>query len=138
MMLKRNAPKAKSPGLLGRLRMTGAALVAAVSTATLVVGCLDRPVVKQSPHTSNVFVAEMEGDGLLFPLVDQVVECRNNKLLWAGTLDEWENELDDDDDSDGLDNRGRLEALSHCYTVIVKPAAESNVTLPKVAASGVP
>jgi hypothetical protein len=75
--------------------------------------------------TDNVFVAEMEGDGLLFPLVDQVVECRNNKLLWAGTLDEWENELDDDDDSDGLDNRGRLEALSHCYTVIVKPAGQS-------------
>jgi hypothetical protein len=75
--------------------------------------------------TDNVFVAEREGDGLLFPLVDQVVECRNNKLLWAGTLDEWENELDDDDDSDGLDNRGRLAALSHCYTVIVKPAGQT-------------
>jgi hypothetical protein len=75
--------------------------------------------------TDNVFVAELKGDGLLFPLVDQVVECRNNKLLWAGTLDAFEDELDDDDDSDGLDNRGRLAALSNCFTVIVKPAGQS-------------
>ena len=74
--------------------------------------------------TDNVFLADT-GGGLLFPLVDQVVECRNNKLLWAGTAEAWERALDDGADSDGLDERGRLAALSHCYTVIVRPAAQS-------------
>jgi hypothetical protein len=74
--------------------------------------------------TDNVFVAETPG-GLLFPLVDQVLECRNNRLLWLGTAEAWEKALDGDDDSDGLDNRGRLAALSHCYTVVLRPAAQS-------------
>jgi len=59
MMLKSREPKVKSNGLMGRLRVAGAGLVAAATAATLVVGCLDRPVVKQSPRTSNVFVAEI-------------------------------------------------------------------------------
>ena len=75
--------------------------------------------------TDNVFVAETPGDGLIFPLVDEVVECRNNKLLWVGTLADWDNELNSDSDSDGLDSRGRMNALSYCYTVIVKPASQS-------------
>jgi hypothetical protein len=76
--------------------------------------------------TDSVFVGEkMAEGGLLFPLVDQLVECRNNKLLWAGTLSDWEAALDKGDDSDGLDNRGRMAALSHCYTVIVKPASQT-------------
>jgi hypothetical protein len=74
--------------------------------------------------TDSVFVAETPG-GLLFPLVDQVVECRNNTLLWAGTPAAWERALDHDHDSDGLDNRGRLAALSHCYKVVLRPAAQS-------------
>jgi len=76
--------------------------------------------------TDSVFVAEKLAEGMtLFPLVDQLVECRNNKLLWAGTLANYEAALDKADDSDGLDNRGRMEALSYCYTVIVKPAGQS-------------
>jgi hypothetical protein len=76
--------------------------------------------------TDSVFVAEkMAEGGPLFPLVDQLVECRSNKLLWAGTLSDWEAALDKGDDSDGLDNRGRMAALSHCYTVIVKPASQT-------------
>jgi hypothetical protein len=78
--------------------------------------------------TDSVFVAEKLVGGLLFPLVDQLVECRNNKLLWAGTLADWDDALSDGDDSDGLDNRGRMAALSHCYTVIVKPASESKAS----------
>jgi hypothetical protein len=90
MMLKRNAPKAKSPGLLGRLRMTGAALVAAVSTATLVVGCLDRPVVKQSPHTSNVFVAEIRQTAvdkidLLF-MIDNSISMADKQAVLADAV----------------------------------------------------
>jgi len=76
--------------------------------------------------TDSVFVAEkMAEGGPLFPLVDQLVECRNNKLLWAGTPADWDDALSEADDSDGLDNRGRMEALSHCYMVIVKPAGQS-------------
>jgi hypothetical protein len=75
--------------------------------------------------TDNVFVAHRKTNGLLFPLVDQVIECRNNKLLWAGTARQWEDELGGHEDSDGLDARGRMEALSHCYTVIMKPAEQS-------------
>jgi hypothetical protein len=76
--------------------------------------------------TDSVFVGEKLAEGgPMFPLVDQLVECRNNKLLWAGTLSDWAAALDKGDDSDGLDNRGRMEALSYCYTVIVKPAGQS-------------
>jgi hypothetical protein len=71
--------------------------------------------------TDNRFLADT-ADGLLFPLVNQVVECSNNTLLWAGTIAAFEDELDDEDDSDGLDNRGRMQALRNCFTVIVKPA----------------
>jgi hypothetical protein len=74
--------------------------------------------------TDNVFVAHRKTNALLFPLVDQVIECRNNALLWAGTTEQWEKELGDHDDSDGLDARGRMQALSHCYTVIVKPPGQ--------------
>jgi hypothetical protein len=74
--------------------------------------------------TDNVFLAD-NADGLLFPLANQVVECRNNKFLWAGTVASFEDELDDEDDSDGLTNRGRMEALANCFTVIVKPASQT-------------
>jgi hypothetical protein len=75
--------------------------------------------------TDNVFVAHRKTNGLLFPLVDQVIECRNNTLLWAGTTEQWEKELGAHSDSDGLDARGRMQALSHCYTVIVKASGQS-------------
>jgi hypothetical protein len=75
--------------------------------------------------TGNTFVVTDYAGGLLQPLADQVVECADNTLLWAGSqssFDEWidENGLD----SDGLTNAGRAEALSHCFTIVVKPDAE--------------
>jgi hypothetical protein len=75
--------------------------------------------------TQNVFVADRSADGQIFPLVDQVIECQGNKLLWAGSIDDWERQLGAAGGSDGLDRRGRMEALAHCYTVIVKPAGQS-------------
>jgi hypothetical protein len=76
--------------------------------------------------TDSVFVAEKLAEGMtLFPLVDQLIECRNNKLLWAGTTADFEDAMDWADDSDGLDNRGRMNALAYCYTVVVKPAGQS-------------
>jgi hypothetical protein len=74
--------------------------------------------------TDNVFLADRAAIGLLFPPVEQVIECRNNRLLWAGTPEAWEAALGRGRGSDGLDERGRLEALSHCYTVVRKPTGQ--------------
>ena len=66
------------------------------------------------------------GGGLLLPLVDQVLECADNTLLWAGSpssLDDWLG--DDGIDSDGLTPAGRLAALSYCFTLLVKPDTQS-------------
>jgi hypothetical protein len=46
-------------------------------------------------------------------------------MLWQGTQADWEDMLSDGDSSDGATNGERLAALSHCYTVIVKPASQS-------------
>lgn len=76
--------------------------------------------------TGNTFVVTDYGGGLLLPLVDQVLECTDNTLLWAGSqssLDAW---LGSDElDSDGLTPAGRLAALSDCFTLLVKPDAQS-------------
>ncbi|HET7538966.1 MAG TPA: hypothetical protein VFK05_03815 [Polyangiaceae bacterium] len=59
MMLKRSTNESK-PGFSARLVRAGAAsLAAAGAMAALATGCLDRPVVKQSPTTSNVFVDQI-------------------------------------------------------------------------------
>jgi len=59
MMLKRSTTATK-PGAATRLVRAGlASLAAAGAVAALATGCLDRPVVKQSPKTSNVFVSQI-------------------------------------------------------------------------------
>jgi hypothetical protein len=56
MMLKRSTTKPK-PSVKARLVRAGmASLAAASAIAALATGCLDRPVVKAEPKTSNVFV----------------------------------------------------------------------------------
>jgi len=57
MMLKRSTTK---PSAAARLARAGlASLAAAGVAAALATGCLDRPVVKQAPKTSNVFVDQI-------------------------------------------------------------------------------
>jgi hypothetical protein len=76
--------------------------------------------------TGNTFVVTDYGGGLLLPLADQVLECADNTLLWAGSpssLDDWLG--DDEVDSDGLTPAGRLAALSYCFTLLVKPDTQS-------------
>jgi hypothetical protein len=78
--------------------------------------------------TGNVFFAgplAVKGS-VMFPIVTQTEECEDNLLFWNGSADDWEALLDDGDGyADKLDNRGRLEALAGCYTVVVKPANQS-------------
>jgi hypothetical protein len=74
--------------------------------------------------TDNVFVVDDPGSGqLLLPLADQVAECRNNRLLWAGTRGGYQAWLTDGGGQSDRkrNNLARLQALSHCYTVVVKP-----------------
>jgi hypothetical protein len=76
--------------------------------------------------TGNTFVVTDYGSGLLLPLADQVLECAGNTLLWAGSpsnVDDWLG--DDEVDSDGLTPAGRLAALSHCFTLIVRSDTET-------------
>jgi hypothetical protein len=59
MMLKRSTTKSQ-PSMTARLVRAGvASLAAASAVAALATGCLDRPVVKASPKTSNVFVDQI-------------------------------------------------------------------------------
>jgi hypothetical protein len=59
MMLKRSTTESK-PGAAARLVRAGlASLAAAGAVAALATGCLDRPVVRQQPSTSNVFVDQI-------------------------------------------------------------------------------
>ncbi|MEO6602915.1 MAG: hypothetical protein ABIQ16_23725 [Polyangiaceae bacterium] len=59
MMLKRSTTKPQ-PSVKARLVRAGvASLVAATAVAALATGCLDRPVVKAEPKTSNVFVDQI-------------------------------------------------------------------------------
>jgi hypothetical protein len=78
--------------------------------------------------TDNVFVMDDPGRGqLTLPLANQVAECRNNRLLWAGSAGAYRAWLaEDGEHSDGLrSNRARLKALGNCYAVVVKPARQS-------------
>jgi hypothetical protein len=81
--------------------------------------------------TDNVFVmGPVAGSGQVqFPLVGQTSECRNNTLLWQGTLAAYQDMLETGDSSDGATNGERLDWLNRtfngCYTVIVKPASQS-------------
>jgi hypothetical protein len=78
--------------------------------------------------TDNVFVLDDPGRGqLVLPLANQIAECRNNKLFWAGTRGAYQAWLTDGGGhTDGKrNNHARLQALSHCYTVVVKPKGQS-------------
>ncbi len=78
--------------------------------------------------TGNIFFAgPLAGKGaVLLPIVTQTEECAGNQLFWSGSLAAFEDVLDDGDGyPDQLTNRERLEALSDCYSVTVKPASES-------------
>jgi hypothetical protein len=76
--------------------------------------------------TGNTFVVTDYEGGLLLPLADQVLECADNALLWAGSVSSFEAWTEDTGlESDGLTNAGRAEALSHCFTFIVKPETQS-------------
>jgi hypothetical protein len=76
--------------------------------------------------TGNTFVVTDFGGGLILPLADQVLECADNVLLWAGTtasLDAWL--ADPELGSDGLTAAGRLAALSDCYQLVTRPDTQS-------------
>lgn len=78
--------------------------------------------------TGNVFFAgPLASDGaVMFPIVTQTEECADNQLFWSGSQAAWDDVLDDGDGyPDKLNNRERLAALEDCYTVTVKPAAQS-------------
>ena len=78
--------------------------------------------------TDNVFVMDDPGSGqLTLPLENQIAECRNNKLLWAGSVAGYQAWLADGGGlSDGMrTNRTRLGALSRCYAVVVKPNGQT-------------
>jgi hypothetical protein len=78
--------------------------------------------------TGNVFFAgplAVKGS-LMFPVVTQTEECADNLLFWSGSVEAWEEVLDDGGGyPDKLDNRERMEAFADCYAVIVKPASQS-------------
>jgi hypothetical protein len=87
MMLKRKAPTAKPGGFRSWLRVSGALLVSAVVATTLAAGCLNRPVAKQDPHTSNLFVAEIRQTAvdkidLLF-MIDNSISMADKQLILA-------------------------------------------------------
>jgi hypothetical protein len=81
--------------------------------------------------TDNVFLmGPVAGSGQVqFPPIGRTTECRNNVLLWQGTLAAYEDMLDTGDSSDAGSNGERLDWLNRsfngCYTVIVKPASQS-------------
>jgi hypothetical protein len=77
--------------------------------------------------TGNTFVVVDEISGsLVLPLVDQVLECADNTLLWAGSSSSWNGWIGDPElASDGFTNADRVELLSDCFTFIVKPDAQS-------------
>jgi hypothetical protein len=64
-----------------------------------------------------------------FPPVGRTTECRNNLLLWQGTMADYEDMLDTGDSSDAGSNGERLawlnRSFNNCYTVIVKPASQT-------------
>jgi hypothetical protein len=72
--------------------------------------------------TGNTFVVTDPGGGLLLPLANQLLECADNTVLWAASRASFDDWLGDDErGSDGLDNAGRVEALSGCFSFVLKP-----------------
>ncbi|MEN8182629.1 MAG: putative metal-binding motif-containing protein, partial [Myxococcota bacterium] len=78
--------------------------------------------------TGNTFVVTDYGGVGLLPLANQVLACADNALLWADSQSSFDTWIADPElDSDGLTSGGRANALSHCFTFIVKPDAQSQV-----------
>jgi len=77
----------------------------------------------------NRFLAfDAPAAGTLFPLVNRVVTCEENVLLFAGSEAEWQQALlggCDESDNDGLCDGERMLAFADCFTVITKPDAQS-------------
>jgi hypothetical protein len=95
MMLKRKAITGKPRS--GWLRSAGALLVAAATAVTLVAGCLDRPVVKQNPNTSNVYVAEIRQTAvdkidLLF-MIDNSISMADKQAILGDAVGSLANRL---------------------------------------------
>ena len=94
-MLKRKANPGKPRA--GWLRSAGALFVAAASAATLVAGCLDRPVVPQKPQTSNVYVAEIRQTAvdkidLLF-MIDNSISMADKQAILGDAVGSLANRL---------------------------------------------
>lgn len=77
----------------------------------------------------NRFLAfDAPSNGALFPLVDKVVGCSDNVLLFAGSEAEWQQALlggCDDDGNDGPCDGERMLALANCFSVVTKLDSES-------------
>ncbi len=91
MMLKRES-QSKPAGLHRWLRAAGASAAAAVGAAALMVGCLDRPVAKQTPQTNNVFVAEIRQTAvdkidLLF-MIDNSISMADKQVILGEAVPE--------------------------------------------------
>jgi hypothetical protein len=95
-------------------------------------------VIKDDPDVSPVFrftdnvflLGPVSGSGQVqFPFIGYTEECRNNTLLWQGSLSAYQDMLDEGESSDGATNGERLTWLNqrfpNCYSVIVKPASQS-------------
>jgi len=78
--------------------------------------------------SNNVFFAGPVANrgAVLLPIVTATEECEGNLLFWSGSPAAWDFALDGGDGHpDKMNNRERLEALDHCYTVTLKPEAQS-------------
>ncbi|MEP7049949.1 MAG: hypothetical protein ABJB12_06330 [Pseudomonadota bacterium] len=88
MMLKRSTTESK-PSFTARLVRAGVlSLVAASAVGALATGCLDRPVVKAKPTTSNLFVDQIVQTGvdkidLLFMIDNSVSMADKQEILKA-------------------------------------------------------
>lgn len=97
MMLKRSTTK-PTPSVKARLVRAGVASLAAASAiAALATGCLDRPVVKAEPKTSNVFVDQIvqtavDKIDLLF-MIDNSVSMADKQNILKSSLPSFVNRL---------------------------------------------
>jgi len=115
-MLKLRAIAGK-PGT-GWLRSAGALFVAAASAVTLVAGCLDRPVVKQDPNTSNVYVAEIRQTAvdkidLLF-MIDNSISMADKQAILGDAVGSLANRLVTPICVNGTTPVGQTDANGNC------------------------
>src|SRR6187399_1452143 len=102
----------------GWLRSAGALFVAAASAVTLVAGCLDRPVVKQEPNTSNVYVAEIRQTAvdkidLLF-MIDNSISMADKQAILGDAVGSLANRLVTPICVNGTTPVGQTDANGNC------------------------